>query len=60
MDIVKLAREAGMLVLLDARIGTSEYQSVQGSVNALQRFANALLCVSEKREQRSRGADIDK
>jgi hypothetical protein len=42
MDIVKLAKDAGMLVVLDGRIGREEYRSVYGSMHALQRFAEAL------------------
>jgi hypothetical protein len=43
MDILGLAESSGMLVILDARIGREEYRSVHGSLDALQRFANALL-----------------
>jgi hypothetical protein len=39
MDIVDLARQSGMTVVLDARIGHQEYQTVYGSVTALERFA---------------------
>jgi hypothetical protein len=53
MNIVELAREAGMLVLLDARIGGSEYQSVSGSVQSLQRFVDAVLA-SDSDEIRAR------
>ncbi len=42
MDILKLAKDAGMQVVLDGRIGGEEYRSVYGSVQALQRFADAL------------------
>jgi hypothetical protein len=42
MDILKIAAESGMQVVLDGRIGREEYRSVVGSVQALQRFANAL------------------
>jgi hypothetical protein len=42
MDILEMARNSGMLVTLDARIGREEYHSVYGSVQALQRFADAL------------------
>lgn len=42
MDIVKLAKDAGMLVVIDGRIGREEYRSVYGSMQALQRFAEAL------------------
>ncbi|HVE07581.1 MAG TPA: hypothetical protein VNE00_10045 [Paraburkholderia sp.] len=43
MDILKMAKEAGMQVVLDARIGNAEYHSVHGSVSALARFARALI-----------------
>ncbi|BCG04941.1 hypothetical protein PPGU19_095090 (plasmid) [Paraburkholderia sp. PGU19] len=43
MDILKLAADAGLQVLLDGRIGRIEYRSVTGSLQALQRFADALL-----------------
>lgn len=42
MDIIELAREAGLQVLLDARIGTQTYHSVSGSLPALQRFVDAV------------------
>lgn len=40
-DLAKLARDAGLTVLLDGKIGREEYQSVSGSLAALQRFAEA-------------------
>lgn len=42
MDILELARKAGMQVLLDAQIGQQSYHSVSGSLTALQRFADAV------------------
>src|SRR6202161_1684381 len=42
MDLIELARESGMAVLLDARIGREEYVSVSGSLAALKRFAEAV------------------
>jgi hypothetical protein len=42
MDILKIAADSGMQVILDGRIGREEYRSVVGSVQALQRFAEAL------------------
>lgn len=42
MDILRIAKEAGMQVILDARIGREEYKSVIGTVEALQRFVDAL------------------
>lgn len=43
MDILSIATESGLLVTLDGRIGCQEYRSVHGSIQALQRFADALL-----------------
>jgi len=40
--LLALAREAGMLVMLDAQIGSERYESVTGSVAAFARFAQAL------------------
>jgi hypothetical protein len=42
MNIVDMARASGLAVILDGRIGREEYQSVCGSVSALQRFAEAV------------------
>jgi hypothetical protein len=42
MNVIELARESGMAVILDGRIGREEYQSVCGSLSALLRFADAL------------------
>ncbi|MFX1689672.1 hypothetical protein PWR05_34925 [Paraburkholderia sp. A2RI-6] len=42
MNILKLAADAGMLVVLDGRIGRTEYRSVHGTLDAFQRFAQAL------------------
>lgn len=49
MDIIELAREAGLEVLLDARIGTLTYHSVSGSLTALQRFADAVEAAMRER-----------
>jgi predicted NAD/FAD-binding protein len=43
MDIIDMARASGMAVILDAKIGCEAYQSVCGSLSALQRFADAVL-----------------
>ncbi|WP_063802356.1 hypothetical protein [Burkholderia ubonensis] len=40
--LLALARQAGLLVTLDGQIGREKYQSIVGSVAALQRFAAAL------------------
>ncbi|MFL9882531.1 hypothetical protein PQR66_05805 [Paraburkholderia agricolaris] len=50
MDIIDMARASGMAVILDGRIGREEYQSVCGSLSALQRFAEAV------RQSTARGA----
>ncbi|RKP44622.1 hypothetical protein [Trinickia fusca] len=42
MDILDIATQAGLQVLLDARIGNETYHSVCGSLTALQRFADAV------------------
>ncbi|MGF6507982.1 hypothetical protein [Paraburkholderia sp. 32] len=42
MDVIELARASGLQVVLDGRIGREEYQIVCGSVDALQRFADAV------------------
>jgi hypothetical protein len=40
--LVELARNAGMMVMLDAQIGRETYHSVTGSLVALRRFAASL------------------
>ncbi|WP_432207382.1 hypothetical protein [Burkholderia pyrrocinia] len=40
--LLALARDAGMMVMLDAQIGRERYESVTGSLAALARFAQAL------------------
>ncbi|MCA8091928.1 hypothetical protein LGM65_13655 [Burkholderia anthina] len=40
--LVALARDAGMLVILDGQIGRERYESVTGSIATLARFARAL------------------
>lgn len=42
LDLIELARESGMAVLLDAKIGREQYVSVSGSLAALARFADAV------------------
>lgn len=42
MDILDLARRSGMTVVLDAKIGSQEYQTVHSSVAALERFAQLI------------------
>jgi len=42
MNVLKIAQEAGMAVLLEAQIGRQSYSSVSGSEDALRRFAEAI------------------
>jgi hypothetical protein len=42
MNLIELAKESGMAVLLDGKIGREEYVSVSGSLAALARFAQAV------------------
>ncbi|NPT60327.1 hypothetical protein [Paraburkholderia elongata] len=53
MDILKITANSGMIVILNDRIGSEEYRSVYGSIQALQRFADALL-VSAENETRDK------
>ena len=46
-DLIELARESGMAVLLDATIGREQYVSVSGSLASLARFADAVRGESE-------------
>lgn len=48
MDLIELARESGMAVLLDAKIGREQYVSVSGSLAALARFADAVRSESDE------------
>ena len=57
MDIVEIATQSGMLVILDGRIGQQEYRSVHGSLQSLQRFATALLTFCEMKDV---GVDSDR
>ena len=41
-EVVQLARDAGLLVTLDGRIGRETYQSVAGSLASFLRFVDAL------------------
>ena len=63
MDIIDMARQSGMAVMLDARIGREEYHSVCGSLSALQTFADAIRHSAsnrhsddKRRERTERGA----
>ncbi|MGF6770259.1 hypothetical protein P3T18_002738 [Paraburkholderia sp. GAS199] len=60
MDIIDMARQSGMAVVLDARIGREEYHSVCGSLAALQKFADAIRsttrCTTEQDHMEERQA----
>ncbi|RDK03310.1 hypothetical protein [Paraburkholderia lacunae] len=55
MDIIDMARASGITVILDGRIGREEYQSVCGSLSALQRFADAVRHCEAPSDIRRRG-----
>ncbi len=42
MNLIEMARKAGMEVLLDAQIGRETYHSVCGPISSLQRFAEEI------------------
>ncbi|WP_169708637.1 hypothetical protein [Trinickia terrae] len=46
MDILDMARKSGMTVVLDAKIGHQEYQTVHSSITALERFAELVAAAS--------------
>lgn len=58
MDILKIAADSGMQVILDGRIGREEYRSVVGSLQALHRFADA-LCSAVRDENCAIGAEAN-
>lgn len=43
MDILDMARQSGMVVILEDNIGRERYQSVYGSLPALRRFVASVL-----------------
>jgi hypothetical protein len=47
MDIIEIARSAGLVVLLDGKIGREEYHSVSGSLPALRRFGDAFRAAAD-------------
>jgi hypothetical protein len=51
-DVLKMARESGMTILLDGRIGQQAYMSVSGSTDALQRFAHGVRASLMRRPRR--------
>jgi hypothetical protein len=58
VDIVNIARTAGLQILLDARIGRETYHSVSGSLSSLQRFADA-VCAAMSDEFAARGDQVE-
>lgn len=46
MDMLKIARESGLAIVLDGKIGREEYSSVYGSIGALLRFGEAVRSAS--------------
>ncbi|MDR5781215.1 hypothetical protein QCE63_17560 [Caballeronia sp. LZ065] len=51
-DVLKMARESGMTIVLDGRIGQEAYMSVSGSTDALQKFACDVRASLLKRPRR--------
>ncbi|SAK99542.1 hypothetical protein AWB78_05796 [Caballeronia calidae] len=51
-DVLKMARQSGMTILLDGRIGQQAYTSVSGSADALQRFAHDVRASLMKHSRR--------
>ncbi|MBN3789601.1 hypothetical protein [Burkholderia sp. Ac-20353] len=61
MNILKLAADAGMLVVLDGKIGRTEYRSVHGTLDAFQRFVQSLesaLATADGSDVRRCGSDV--
>lgn len=56
VDIMEIARTAGLQILLDARIGRETYHSVSGSLLSLQRFADA-VCAARADESATRAEE---
>ena len=54
MDMIKIARESGLAIVLDGRIGREEYTSVSGSMGALLRFGEAVQSASLRESRRFR------
>lgn len=54
MDVLELARDSGLTVLLDGKIGRQEYTGVSGSFDALQLFAQTIRAASLDEFRRSR------
>ena len=61
MNLLELAAASGLQVTLDARIGMQEYKSVYGSLEALSRFADAVMgAISVSENAQARGAGKEK
>lgn len=54
INVLEVARQSGLAVLLDGRIGRQEYTSVSGSTDALLRFARVVRIVSLRERERRR------
>jgi hypothetical protein len=54
MNVLEVARQSGLAVLLDGRIGRQEYTSVSGSTDALLRFARVVRIISLRERERRR------
>ena len=59
MNIIELGRDAGLLVVLDGRIGSTEYRGVHGTLDAFQRFVHALVSALAKVEARAEAPHRD-
>ena len=59
MDILEIAIASGMEVTLDGRVGTQEYRSVHGSLQALRRFAEAVLIAAPTIAERQESTDAE-
>ena len=58
MDILEIAKQSGMLVLLDARIGQQEYHSISCSLCALERFAETVRTFASGASQRDDAGEL--
>jgi hypothetical protein len=59
MELLEIAIASGMQVTLDGRIGMQEYRSVQGSLEALRRFAEAVLLTAPTVAERQELTEAD-
>jgi len=58
-NIIELAQDAGLLVVLDGRIGSAEYRSGHGTLDAFQRFVHVLQSALAKVEARAEASASD-